>query len=246
MRADWLSVSIALLASAGCDRGRTAPSVSPPPHTKASGGVSPGSGTSAGADAREPHTGGPPIAVAVTFGPKPCWHAGPVKASRCVDADGDGFDDGDDACPDEAEVFNGNDDRDGCPDDGDSLVRVDEARGVIELRAPVEFEPNKAVIVRESFAVLDHVVSVMMAYHRFATIEVQAHDKPREERYGMRITDKRARAVRDYLVSRGIDPARITTQGYGEERPIDTNRTALGRRRNQRIEIHIREYAPAE
>lgn len=59
----------------------------------------------------------------------------------------------------------------------------------------------------------------------------------------MRLSHRRARAVRDYLISQGIDPDRLDAIGYGDEKPIATNKTKAGRAENRRIEVHIRESA---
>ncbi|RMD97408.1 MAG: OmpA family protein, partial [Bacteroidetes bacterium] len=54
-----------------------------------------------------------------------------------------------------------------------------------------------------------------------------------------KLSTERAKAVADYLILKGIDPERLKYKGYGKRQPIDTNRTAAGRKRNQRVEIKI-------
>ncbi len=59
------------------------------------------------------------------------------------------------------------------------------------------------------------------------------------EEYNQSLSEKRSKAVRDYLVDMGIKAARLTTVGYGELRPIETNDTAEGRQLNRRVEVNI-------
>ena len=57
------------------------------------------------------------------------------------------------------------------------------------------------------------------------------------EKYNQRLSERRANAVRDYMVSLGIGASRITTRGYGESKPIESNNTAEGRAKNRRVDI---------
>ena len=71
-------------------------------------------------------------------------------------------------------------------------------------------------------------------------IEVAGHtDAHGSVEYNQRLSENRARAVVEYLVSHGIDPHRLTFKGYGKSRPIDTNTTDEGRSRNRRVEFLI-------
>jgi outer membrane protein OmpA-like peptidoglycan-associated protein len=55
----------------------------------------------------------------------------------------------------------------------------------------------------------------------------------------LKLSDKRANAVRNYLVENGIDTSRLTAKGYGQESPIDTNDTRAGRANNRRVEVKV-------
>ena len=57
------------------------------------------------------------------------------------------------------------------------------------------------------------------------------------EKYNQKLSERRANAVRDYMVSLGIGASRITTRGYGESKPIESNNTAAGRAKNRRVDI---------
>jgi len=72
-------------------------------------------------------------------------------------------------------------------------------------------------------------------------VDLDGHtDSIGTERYNQGLSERRARAVRDYLVKKGINPARITTRGFGETKPIADNKTRDGRAKNRRVEIRVR------
>lgn len=72
-------------------------------------------------------------------------------------------------------------------------------------------------------------------------IEVQGHsDWIATESYNIKLSERRAEVVADYLVERGVSPSRLTTIGYGETRPISSNNTAEGRALNRRTQIQLR------
>src|ERR1041385_5343845 len=57
--------------------------------------------------------------------------------------------------------------------------------------------------------------------------------------YNMTLSDKRAKAVRDFLVSQGVSTDAVTTKGFGESNPVATNATAAGRQQNRRVELVV-------
>ena len=87
---------------------------------------------------------------------------------------------------------------------------------------------------------LKSVADVLGRYPEF-TIIVEGHTDSRgKESYNQWLSERRSRAVADLLVSKGLDPNRIQVVGYGESRPIAANKTAEGRERNRRVELHIK------
>ena len=71
-----------------------------------------------------------------------------------------------------------------------------------------------------------------------ARVLVEGHtDSIGTEKYNQRLSERRANAVRDYMVSLGIDASHITTRGYGEANPVESNDTAEGRAKNRRVDI---------
>lgn len=169
-----------------------------------------------------------------------------------LDNDGDGIPDlkdgpldasGFGSCRDQAEVVNGFQDEDGCPDAKPiklKLVKV--TREKIEILQKVFFKTNKATIKKRSYAVLNEVALVLKSFDYIKMIEVQGHTDSRgREKYNKKLSQKRANAVRDYLMGRGVEPERLEATGYGEEQPIETNKTREGRASNRRVEFLIRQ-----
>jgi outer membrane protein OmpA-like peptidoglycan-associated protein len=117
-----------------------------------------------------------------------------------------------------------------------SAVRFDGA--FIVLLGRVEFD-DKANI-KSGTAVLDEAAKLMKERPAITLVEVQAHvhGKTKGDLRGM--TQKQADAARQYLISRGIDGGRLGAIGYGDDMPIDTNRTADGRKANTRVELIVK------
>ena len=71
-------------------------------------------------------------------------------------------------------------------------------------------------------------------------VRIEGHtDSVGNEKYNKELSDRRAHAVRRYLMDKGIDGSRMEALGLGEEQPIDDNRTSDGRAANRRVEFHI-------
>ena len=64
-------------------------------------------------------------------------------------------------------------------------------------------------------------------------------DSQGSDEYNLKLSKERAASVREFLVSKGIPASRLTSEGYGESRPIATNNTAAGRQENRRVEISL-------
>jgi OmpA-OmpF porin, OOP family len=127
------------------------------------------------------------------------------------DNDKDGFADALDRCPTQAETLNGNKDDDGCPDPGAEIARL--AKDKIEVDQSIAFVSRGGKLqVRDSSVKLVNLVALLMKGHpevQRVRIEVYA------EGLGQAETQKRAEAVRDMLVSKGVDAARLAAVGGG-------------------------------
>ena len=151
------------------------------------------------------------------------------------DRDGDGIPDPEDKCPDEP----GPAENDGCPVIG-PLVTLESDR--VRLRGSVHFDYDKAVIKPDSFDLLDEVVGVLKKNPQLKHVRVEGHtDNKGTAPYNLDLSRRRAAAVAEYLVQHSIDRKRLVSAGYGFERPIADNATALGRAKNRRVEFRLLE-----
>jgi OOP family OmpA-OmpF porin len=150
------------------------------------------------------------------------------------DADKDGILIPDDKCPDEPETRNGFEDADGCPDQVPEELQ--KFNGTLE---GVNFDINKATLRPESKTKLDEAVAVLKKYGT-VRVEISGHtDSTGTRDHNMSLSKQRAEAVKQHLVSAGIDSARIETRGAGPDEPIDTNASNAGRAHNRRIEFRV-------
>jgi OmpA-OmpF porin, OOP family len=112
----------------------------------------------------------------------------------------------------------------------------------IEINEKVQFETNSAVLKKESESLLDEVARALSDHPEIKKVRVEGHtDSRASDRYNKRLSRKRAEAVKDYLVGKGIAARRLTARGYGEEKPIADNDTDDGRYQNRRVEFTILE-----
>jgi OOP family OmpA-OmpF porin len=103
----------------------------------------------------------------------------------------------------------------------------------------VNFDFNKATLKSESYPILFHAVQVLLM-NPDMRVEIQGHtDNIGSEDYNMKLGEKRAQSVKDYLVARGISADRLTTRSFGESQPIADNKTASGREMNRRVEFKV-------
>jgi OOP family OmpA-OmpF porin len=101
------------------------------------------------------------------------------------------------------------------------------------------FEFDDYRIGPASFSILEKIVDIMNRYPSIR-LEIAAHtDNMGSFEYNMNLSQKRAQSMVDYLVTRGIDAARLEGKGYGESRPIAPNNTEEGRMINRRVEFII-------
>ncbi len=152
------------------------------------------------------------------------------------DNDNDRIPDVTDKCPMQAEDYDGDADTDGCPDLYKLVVVTDKK---IELKETVYFATAKARILARSFPLLNEVAKVLKDYPKIH-IRVEGHTDSRgSDRYNMKLSQRRADSVRKYLMAQGIDGSRMESEGLGETRPIESNRTRAGRAKNRRTEMFI-------
>ncbi len=117
-------------------------------------------------------------------------------------------------------------------------TEVQEEAGVIILRG-VHFDFDKYDIKPEYQPVLDEGAEILKANPNIRII-IEGHtDSIGTEEYNQKLSERRAKAVYDYFLSKGIDASRMKTVGYGELKPKADNSTAEGRAINRRVEIKV-------
>src|SRR5690606_9951666 len=110
---------------------------------------------------------------------------------------------------------------------------------MMTFQSDVLFPINSSYLSEQAKSALLEFVEVVKD-HPSAQIQVDGHtDATGEAEYNKWLSDKRATSVKEFLVSAGISASRISTQGYGLEKPVDTNKTKEGRQKNRRVEITI-------
>ncbi len=190
-----------------------------------------------------------------------------------IDNDLDGVNDTDDRCINDPEDPDGYKDSDGCPDndnDQDTVLDVDDEcpnvkgdpanngcpkkyEGVeitethIRINQKIHFAYNKAVIKKASFWILSQVAKVLEDNPEI-TLSIEGHTDSRgSDNYNKKLSTRRAKAVMDHLVKkRRISRRRLTSKGWGESKPIDTNLTDEGRAANRRVEFVRTDVPPKE
>ena len=110
----------------------------------------------------------------------------------------------------------------------------------IELNEKVNFEFAKAELLPASKTLLDQVVKILEEHPEIEKVRIEGHtDNEASDGYNMKLSNNRAKAVRAYLISKGINGKRMEAKGFGEEKPVADNGTPEGREQNRRVEIHI-------
>ncbi|MBW2096908.1 MAG: OmpA family protein, partial [Deltaproteobacteria bacterium] len=172
-----------------------------------------------------------------------------VNTNGCpFDADGDGVYDDADKCPNTPKGVQV--DANGCPfdSDGDGVYDYKDTcpktpkgatvndRGCWILKG-LSFDTAKWDIKPYEYPILDDVVRILRK-NPSMKLEIQGHtDNRGSAKYNRKLSGKRARAVMEYLVKKGISSDRLSAVGYGFSRPAATNTTAQGRAMNRRVEL---------
>lgn len=173
-----------------------------------------------------------------------------VDAQGCsIDSDGDGVYDYLDKCPNTPAKVKV--DANGCPLDSDGDGVADyldqcpntpmgatvDARGCWTYAAVVLFDINSAEVKSGAYPMLNEAVLIMKK-NPDLKVEIDGHtDNTGTAAYNMALSEKRAEAVKNHLVTRGIDPKRLTTKGFGFTKPAASNDTKPGRAKNRRVEF---------
>jgi len=148
-----------------------------------------------------------------------------------LDNDRDGIPDSHDQCPNEAEIINFYQDEDGCPDERPARIESGDLDGV-------NFDFESSVLSPEYQALWKDLAHRLKVYPGTGITLIGHADK--RESNGRSLSKSRAMAVAKELAEAGVEPDRITVQGIGAERPLNSGRNAASRRQNRRIELLVR------
>ena len=208
-----------------------------------------------------PECEGEAPAPAVAPAPAPVAVAAPVVAPVITpvappkDSDGDGIDDTMDNCPAtlpntrvDAQGCSMDKDRDGvlnsadrCPNTpiGSTVDSQGCAQRIVVQN--LNFPSNSSILGAESKAVLDKIASSILANAAIKQIAITGYSDDRGAAdYNKALSERRAKSVAAYLISKGLDANKVSSRGMGEANPIASNATAAGRRDNRRVEIDLK------
>jgi OmpA-OmpF porin, OOP family len=109
----------------------------------------------------------------------------------------------------------------------------------VTLAADVLFDFDKSVLKPEGKAKLDDLANKVKAINLEVVIAIGHTDSIGSDAYNQKLSVRRAESVKAYLVSKGVEPNRIYTEGKGEKQPVASNKTKEGRQKNRRVEIEV-------
>ena len=159
---------------------------------------------------------------------------GPKEYDGCPDKDGDQIPDNVDKCPDDP----GPAETEGCPVPQEDQVVLESDR--IRIKGNILYETGQAVIQKQSYKILDDVSKVLLEHLDVGPVLIEGHtDNRGGHEYNLDLSNRRAKAVENYLVGKGVDRKRLRSQGFSFDKPIATNDTPLGRAKNRRTDFRL-------
>ncbi len=156
---------------------------------------------------------------------------GPIENNGCPwpDSDGDGIPDKDDLCKDEPGLETNN----GCPELAKEIIET-----LNEIGSRINFAANSdRILGGKTIAVLEEIKKVLIENPKGKLIIEGYASADGETNYNYELSVKRAEAVREYLVARGISVERLEVRGFGEEDPLSSNDNPKGRAQNRRVQF---------
>jgi OmpA-OmpF porin, OOP family len=113
-------------------------------------------------------------------------------------------------------------------------------RQSVVIQADALFDFDKSVVRPDGKRAIDEALGKLNGVDLEMVIATGHTDSIGTERYNQKLSERRAAAVKAYLVSKGIPASKITTIGKGETQPVATNKTAAGRQKNRRVDIEFK------
>ncbi len=189
----------------------------------------------------------------------------PKKNGCPPDKDGDGIPDAQDACPDVPGVKSDNPKFNGCPADMDNdgvpneqdacptvpglkdpnpkkngcpLARIE--NGQVKISEQIHFKTGSSQILKDSDPILEAVAKILIEHPEITMVKIEGHtDNKGKPKANLALSKSRAKAVLQSLVKLKVDKKRLSSEGFGDTKPIETNDTEEGRAANRRVEFHI-------
>jgi outer membrane protein OmpA-like peptidoglycan-associated protein len=185
--------------------------------------------------------------------------AGVAALGGCPDADGDGIADKEDKCKD----VKGPKENGGCPwpdRDGDKVLDKDDQcpdvagtaanKGCPEVTEEVMkrlndygktilFDTGKASFQKQTYPVLEAMTAIFKEYPN-SQFSIEGHtDNKGTDATNLKLSEERAAAIKNFLVTNGIDASRLSSKGFGESMPVASNKTKAGQAQNRRVEVKL-------
>ena len=190
--------------------------------------------------------------------------AGLARYQGCPipDRDKDGINDEEDKCPDLAGVarYQGcpvpdrdkdgvNDEEDKCPDlpgdaanSGCPVIKEEVAKKIAYAAKNIFFTTGKYVLLAKSNKPLNEVVAILNE-NKDLKLDIDGYtDNKGKTDKNLLLSQQRADAVKKYMVSKGVDASRLVATGHGQDSPTADNKTAAGRAKNRRVELHLKYF----
>ena len=158
--------------------------------------------------------------------------AGAKENAGCPwpDTDGDGVADKDDKCP----TVKGSVANNGCPEVSDETMKK-----LNDYGKTILFNSGKASFQKQTIPVLQAMTAILKEYPT-AKFSLEGHtDADGKDTMNQKLSEDRAAAVKNFLVENGIDASRLSSKGFGESMPVDSNKTAKGKANNRRVEVKL-------
>ena len=158
---------------------------------------------------------------------------GLARYSGCPipDSDGDSVNDEEDKCVNEPGLKENN----GCPEIKKEIIQK------VEYAAQkIQFKVGKAALMPASEKVLDEIADMLIKQPELK-LDIEGHTSSDGSlSANMKLSDERAETVKNYLVKKGVDPSKLTSQGFGPNKPLNEGKSEQERALNRRVELKLR------